>query len=236
MNWLFARIIRSLSFVIPVIAASLFVSLALRTLTEYYRQQMNILDAQTYHTWFSEKLRDDRAAAESQPFKQPPPALTPLATTPLPQPTAYLPPGVARPSAIPSATVSEDQLWQALSEYRQTHNRLPLVREEPLCRFARSRSAEHHERLKSLSSGESPLDGHAGFTRDADSGKLFTDTGFTAVAENLAFLPNYVTAIQVIEWGWDSSTSHRNTQLSNDWTHGCIAGTSPFYVGIFARR
>ena len=46
----------------------------------------------------------------------------------------------------------------------------------------------------------------------------------------------YATATQIIEWGWDSSTPHRNAQLSNDWTHACVSGRFPFYVGIFAHR
>lgn len=90
--------------------------------------------------------------------------------------------------------------------------------------------------MKALSSDQEPLDAHAGFKRDADSGALFEQTGFSAVAENLAYLPDSMTATQIIEWGWDTSTSHREAQLSNEWTHGCVVGTRPFYVGLFARR
>lgn len=95
---------------------------------------------------------------------------------------------------------------------------------------------ELSERLKTLDSDQEPLDAHAGFKRDADNGVLFDRTGFPAVAENLAYLPDFRTATEIIEWGWDTSTSHREAQLSNEWTHGCVVGTRPIYVGIFARR
>lgn len=133
-------------------------------------------------------------------------------------------------------TIAEAELWLALSSYRQAHQMNSLVLEEPLCVYARGRVRELEERLLTLTANDSPLDAHAGFKRDADSKKLFNDTGFPAVAENLAYLPKYITATEIIEWGWDSSSSHRDTQLSNDWTHACIAGTFPFYVGIFAHR
>lgn len=143
-----------------------------------------------------------------------------------------------RPTLTPTSTpyISEDDLWQALTIYRQAQQRTSLVKEEPLCAYARKRVAEHEERLKTLKSGENPLDAHAGFQRDADSGGLFTETGFSSLAENLAYLPTYATATSIIEWGWDSSTSHRSAQLSNDWTHACVVGTFPFYVGIFGKR
>lgn len=132
--------------------------------------------------------------------------------------------------------VREDELWDALSLYREEQRRTPLVREESLCVYARSRVKELEGRTKTVTGTESPLDGHAGFQRDADSGALFSQTGFSAIAENLAYLPGYKTATQIIEWGWDSSSSHREAQLDNEWTHACVVGTYPFYVAIFARR
>ena len=65
---------------------------------------------------------------------------------------------------------------------------------------------------------------------------VFEETGFNQVAEVLAFLPTAQTATQVLEWGWDSSPAHREGLLSNDMTHACITGTSPFYVGILGKR
>lgn len=140
------------------------------------------------------------------------------------------------PRPTPPPTVSEAELFAALSTYRQAHQKNPLVQEESLCRYARSRVREHHLRLETLAEGENPLDNHAGFQRDASSGLLFESTGMKTIAENLAFLPEYTTATQIIEWGWDSSSDHRDAQLSNNWTHVCLSGEYPFYVGIFGRR
>ena len=82
-----------------------------------------------------------------------------------------------------------------------------------------------------------PLDAHAGFERDGDSGYLFEVTGFNAVAENLAYWPSAEYPNQVIEWGWDTSTEgHREAQLSDEYSHACLAGGDGFYVAIFARN
>ena len=139
-------------------------------------------------------------------------------------------------SPTPPLQVTEEQLWNALVLYRQEQNRTPLVLEESLCAYSRSRVKELEQRATALRAGESPLDAHAGFQRDADSGALFSQTGFPALAENLAYLPGYKSATQIIEWGWDSSSAHRAAQLGNEWTHACVVGTYPFYAALFAHR
>jgi len=163
--------------------------------------------------------------------------------TPTPEPTPKPTPGTLPPatpaiqgSSISSPGISEASLFQALVQYRQTHSRNSIVQEESLCVYARKRVSEHQSRLKSLGEGESPLDNHSGFNRDAESGSVFSDTGFKSVAEVLAYLPQAQTAIQVLEWGWDSSPAHREGLLNNASTHACITGTAPFYVGILANH
>lgn len=141
-----------------------------------------------------------------------------------------------RPVSTLVTPIVEDLLWAALLAYRQSHQRQQLVLEEPLCLYARGRVAELTQRLKTIPEGETALDGHAGFHRDAENGSVFTRTGFPAVSENLAYLPQVKTATQVIEWGWDTSTSHRDAQLSNEWSHGCVVGPGPFFVALFAHR
>lgn len=129
--------------------------------------------------------------------------------------------------------ISEDALWQALSNYRKTQGKKELLRSDKLCQYARKRADELSIRLKT--NLNDPLDGHAGFKRDADSGYVFEFTGFTYVGENLAYTPGYTTATQVIEWGWDTSEDHRKLQLSDDITHACISGIHPIYVAIYAK-
>ena len=191
----------------------------------YYEISQEALDAaREYHDYFLEVLAQSRIAAIPSP--------TPIQESEdiSPRPTRV----VRKPTPPPH--ISEDQLWQALLDYRQSQNRTHLVKEESLCVYARKRVEEHQARYLTLKDDEKPLDSHAGFERDAANESLFKDTNFPALAENLAYLPGYATATQIIEWGWDSSTPHRNAQLSNDWTHACVSGRFPFYVGIFARR
>ena len=144
---------------------------------------------------------------------------------------------VVEVSQIQTKVISEADLWQALVVYRQAHSRNPVIHEESLCRYGRKRVAEHEERLKQLAEGDSPLDGHSGFNRDGESGSLWQEIGgsFTNVGEVLAYIPNAQNATQVIEWGWDSSPAHREGLLSNDYTHACVVGEKPFFVGILGK-
>ncbi|MBI4136723.1 CAP domain-containing protein [Candidatus Roizmanbacteria bacterium] len=128
-------------------------------------------------------------------------------------------------------TISESELWQALSTYRTTHGKSAIQQSESLCIYARSRAKELYDRLET--NPDDPLDGHAGFSRDADSGHVFKVTGYNTVGENLAYTPGYTNATQIIEWGWDTSPGHRSLQLSEDITHGCITGIHPIFIGIF---
>lgn len=137
---------------------------------------------------------------------------------------------------------SELDLWQALMNYRHSHTRSDLERDENLCVYARKRVEEHIKMYASTPkeaysrSDKYPLDAHAGFERDGNSGELFTITDRRVVAENLAYWPSAQYPHQVIEWGWDTSTEgHREAQLSEDYTHACIVGKEGFYVAIFGR-
>lgn len=128
-------------------------------------------------------------------------------------------------------SISEAELWEALTSYRNMHDKSTIEKAESLCTYARYRATELYERLQT--NPDDPLDGHAGFSRDADSGYVFEVTGYNTVGENLAYTPGYTNATQIIEWGWDTSPGHRSLQLSEDVTHGCISGVHPIYVGIF---
>lgn len=139
---------------------------------------------------------------------------------------------------VPTPTpisISEANLWTALSEYRHNHLKNQLILNDNLCRYARQRTQELLTRLKSISAEESPLDNHAGFQRDTASGEAFAQTGFNVLAEDLAFVPSSQNAVQVIEWGWDSSAPHRESLLDNDMTHACVTGSHPIYVAILGR-
>ncbi len=140
------------------------------------------------------------------------------------------------PTPTPTAVViSESELWQALTVYRQAHQKPALEKNEKLCLYARARANELLTRLSTISRDDSPLDNHAGFIRDTESGKAFEDTGFVGLAENLSYDPPAVNATQVIEWGWDSSAPHRESLLDQEMTHACVTGDYPIYVAILGR-
>lgn len=219
------RLLSGILFFVFIFGLSIAFSAAVHLKIYYEIRDETLAAIQEYHGYFLEILARSRIT--------PPPAYPTSGSnivTITPRPTK----SVKAPTPPPQ--ISENQLMQALLDYRQAQNRTHLVKEESLCVYARKRVEEHHERYKSLKDGEAPLDSHAGFERDAANESVFKETNFPALSENLAYLPGYATATQIIEWGWDSSSPHRNAQLSNDWTHACVSGRFPFYVGIFAHR
>lgn len=224
------RLLSGVLFFVFIFGLSLAFSAAVHLKIYYEISQETFAAIQEYHNYFLEILAQSRITPGTSRYPASPDTERYLASPTL-RPTI-------RPAKIPTPPphISEDQLMQALSDYRQSQNRTHLVKEESLCVYARKRVEEHQVRYLTLKSDEKPLDSHAGFERDAANESLFKDTNFPALAENLAYLPGYATATQIIEWGWDSSTPHRNAQLSNDWTHACVSGRFPFYVGIFAHR
>lgn len=217
-----SRLISALKFFVIVMAIAVADSLVLHFFIQQIRSKYIIATALSYHQEFSayleEVIKGRQIIVDTSRRSLPPP--TPASPTPY----SLLP----TPIPVPPPTISEADLYSALRDYRTSNGRTQLVLEENLCLYARKRVEEHLKR--------NSLDAHAGFQRDADSGELFKITDMKAVAENLAYLPAYTTATQIVEWGWDTSTAHRDAQLSNDWTHVCLSGKYPFYVGIFGHR
>lgn len=150
---------------------------------------------------------------------------------------------ISPPSPQPVRNISDDELWQALAEYRQDHKMNDLTRDDKLCSYAKKRLADQLKLYQSKTPQSAypvpdkyPLDAHDGFKKDADSGFVFEITGKHMVAENLAYWPNAQYGTHVIEWGWDSSTEgHRETQLSNDYDTACLTGSQGFFVAIFGK-
>lgn len=224
------KFLSGLKFFVVIMAIAVADSLILNFFFEQIRSKYIVEAALSYHQEFvpylEEILSGRKIAADIQSRR------LQVSPTPTPSPTPYS----LLPTPPPPPTISEADLYNALRDYRTSNGRTHLVLEENLCLYSRKRVEEHRNRLETLGPDEKPLDAHAGFQRDADSGELFKITDMKAVAENLAYLPAYTTATQIVEWGWDSSTAHRDAQLSNDWTHVCLSGKYPFYVGIFGHR
>jgi len=146
------------------------------------------------------------------------------------------------PAAVPKE-ISEEELWQAMTEYRRDHKVPDLTRDENLCTYARKRVQDQLSLYAEKKPAESypvptkyPLDAHNGFQKDADNGFVFEVTKRSMVAENLAYWPTATFAVHVIEWGWDTSTEgHKEAQLSTEYTAGCLSGKQGFFVAIFAK-
>lgn len=149
------------------------------------------------------------------------------------------PPQQAQPAP---KNFTEDQLWQALIDYRRAHQKPDLQRNDRLCQYARERVAEHIEMEATVAPEEYPnqdkypLDAHAGFAADAESGYAFEVTGVNELAENLAYWPTAEYPHHVIEWGWDTSTEgHREAQLTEYYDKACITGQDGFFVALFGK-
>jgi hypothetical protein len=143
-------------------------------------------------------------------------------------------------AAAPPKNFSEAELWQALVNYRKAHQRSDLIFDDNICQYARKRVRDHIDRFNQDKPedypvpSKYPLDAHAGFGADAESGYAFQVAGKNRLAENLAYWPSATYPHQVIEWGWDTSTEgHREAQLSNEYSHACISGQDGFFVAIF---
>lgn len=145
------------------------------------------------------------------------------------------------PSPKEYPSISTQQLWQALTIYRQAHQ-VPELRQDPLlCLYAHKRLQDHLDKLAQNLPPDQypdpdkyPLDAHHGFMADASSGYAFQTTQKNELAENLAYWPQAQSATQIIEWGWDSSTEgHRETQLSTRWTDVCLVSDQGIIVAIF---
>lgn len=210
--------VKRLLFPLLIIVVIFVVVFGIHLIIASFRNASFLAYTQSYHRQFVSLLEKSQMEQTANPLISPTPKK------------------MVTPISSPVLDVPESQLWNALTTYRLEQRRSSLVLEEPLCVYARSRVKELEQRMTTLKSGDSPLDGHAGFQRDADDKTLFSRTGFPALAENLAYLPEYKTATQIIEWGWDSSAPHRDAQLGDEWTHACVVGTYPFYVAIFAHR
>lgn len=155
-------------------------------------------------------------------------------TKPTPRPEAK------KPAPAP---LSESQLFEALTIYREAHKVSRLTQSENLCVYARKRLNDHIEMFKNTKKenypvpDKYPLDAHEGFKKDAESGYSFQTAGMNRLAENLAYWPNATFATQIIEWGWDASTEgHKETQLSTEYSHACLTNKDGFTVAIFGHN
>ncbi|MBP7700486.1 hypothetical protein KA111_00305 [Candidatus Woesebacteria bacterium] len=157
-----------------------------------------------------------------------------------PQKTVAVAPQKNTSNEIKFPVISDQEVIDALNNYRLVHNVRTLNVDENLCRYA-----EKRVRDLVLFGG---LDGHSGFTKDfEDQGNLpgpIKSYNGNQVAENLAhqYCRNMTTGdsfvaetgTAIIEWCFDSSTKgHREAQLNPEYENVCVRHGNNMYVVIF---
>lgn len=143
----------------------------------------------------------------------------------------------------PFPPIANESVFDALNNYRQSHNIYKLNLDENLCKYAEKRVQD----LVALGA----LDNHEGFRKDwEDPNNLpqpIKDFNGEKIGENLAYQScrnmttgdGFIaqTGAAIIEWCFDSSTAgHREAQLSTEFTHACVRNQNGFFVIIFGRR
>lgn len=136
--------------------------------------------------------------------------------------------------------VTDQEVINALNDYRKVHLVRTLNIDDNLCTYAEKRVQDL------VAFGK--LDEHAGFKNDfADPENLpesIKNYSGTQIAENLAhqYCKNMTTGdsfiaetgTAIIEWCFDSSTlGHREAQLNNDFENVCVRHGNGMYVVIF---
>jgi uncharacterized protein YkwD len=138
----------------------------------------------------------------------------------------------ATPSATPKASQKsapapklrfDQQLFQALNEYRSKKGRAYLSWDEKLASFAKSRS----DYLLTLGS----LDNHAGFKDFISNKDGFAVLGFNALGENQSWSSSPLSPTYIIETQYAGDKPHDDNQLSSDWSYVGV-GVSGTYTDL----
>lgn len=167
---------------------------------------------------------------------------TPIPEEPIIIPTS--PPKVAVENIPAPRTIPEDELIEAINLYRKARGLNSLNKNESLCQETRKRVQDMVTLNIGRNFGNMILN-HDGMAADTQAGILNKLTGKTYFGENIApALCNRVTdnvtvrvttGVQLVEWCFDASPTHKENLLRPDWTDVCSSGQFPFYVQTFAK-
>ncbi len=161
-------------------------------------------------------------------------AKKPASSSQTTQPKASVSPKIEFPP------ISNEEVFNALNSYRQSHGVHNLNVNGDLCLYAEKRVQDL------LAFGT--LDNHEGFKKDFEDQnnlpKPIRDYPGTQVAENLAYQhcknmttgDSFIaqTGTALIEWCFDSSTmGHREAQLNTDFNDACVRSAQGMFVVIF---
>lgn len=119
---------------------------------------------------------------------------------------------------------TENELFEAMNNYRKAHNVSILQKSDLLCSIAQNRANEQ------LANGE--LDSHAGFEKYAKEQNEFSTMGEVLFG---GVQPQY--GVHIVEYGWDRSlTGHREAIGDPSWQYGCGGIAGYFAVFIFGTK
>ncbi|MBI2621046.1 MAG: hypothetical protein HYW63_00175 [Candidatus Levybacteria bacterium] len=114
-----------------------------------------------------------------------------------------------------------EELNEAMSSYRKSHNLPTLSQSDLLCSIAQNRANEQ------LANGG--LDNHAGFEKYAQNQNEFSRMGEVLFG---GAQPQY--GVHIVEYGWDRSlTGHREAIQNPAWNYGCGGVAGYYAVFIF---
>lgn len=144
------------------------------------------------------------------------------------------------PQNLEMPEISDDEVFEALNNYRRSHDVSSLHTNSNLCSYASKRVGDL------IAYGG--LDYHEGFKKDFEDPENPPDPikyySGNQIAENLAFQhcknmttgDSFIaeTGTALIEWCFDSSTEgHREAQLNRDYKNACVRHGENMYVIIF---
>lgn len=117
-----------------------------------------------------------------------------------------------------------DELFDAMNNYRQSHNISTLQKSDLLCGVAQNRANEQ------VANGG--LDGHSGFDKYAQDQNEFSQMGEVLFGGNQ---PQY--GVHIVEYGWNRSlTGHKEAIQNPIWQYGCGGIAGYFAVFIFSSK
>ncbi|MFH0937095.1 MAG: CAP domain-containing protein [Candidatus Daviesbacteria bacterium] len=195
------------------------------------------------------KTTENSSKSVSKTFEiSPTPTFSPPTTKPIPTNTpTIIPSSTSVPTQksvdSPSLTIPENELIDAVNNYRQSQGTSRLNINEGLCQEARKRAQD----LTNQNVGKWPpyILGHEPFLKDINDGTLGKLSGLTFFGENVAssncknlkngndvFVHN---ATQLVKECLASSSEHNENMLKPDWIYVCSSGQYPFYVQIFGK-
>jgi uncharacterized protein YkwD len=124
------------------------------------------------------------------------------------------------PESYQAKQISEDRLFKAVNQWRESQNKQTYITSPVLCGFAT-------QRVKEIQSDWS----HDGFKELSKTGEVYKFQNFSQTGENI--LRDFSEENGGLE-SWLNSPTHR-ANLDSDFTHSCIRCENNYCVQLFGK-